>query len=220
LKGQTKHSGYHAIHPHQGIDAPALRRPEMSRNVATAIFETRSQAEAAIDALRSEGINEKAISVISKRDEEFERDHDHQHRDDRDHDSRHEHTDTTASGAGKGLAIGAGAGAVAGLAALAIPGIGPFIAAGAVAEALGVVGSAVATSAVVGGAIGGLTGALMKYGVDEEDARYFDERLKRGGYWVGVDLDETRAIRADVEAILFRNGGQTSRLRHEDNQGR
>lgn len=181
----------------------------MSRTVATAIFETRAQAETAIDALRAYGISESAISVISKKDEAFERDHAHHDGD------RHEHTDTKASGAGKGLAVGAGAGAIAGLAALAIPGVGPFIAAGAVAETLGAVGSAVATSAAVGGAIGGLTGALMKYGVDEEDARYYDEQLQRGGYWVGVDLDETRANRADVEDIFYRSGGTTSRNRSD-----
>lgn len=181
----------------------------MSRNVATAIFETRVQAETAIDGLRAHGISESAISVISKKDEAFERDH-------ADHGGdRHEHTDTKASGAGKGVAVGAGAGAIAGLAALAIPGVGPFIAAGAVAETLGAVGSAVATSAAVGGAIGGLTGALMKYGVDEEDARYYDEHLQRGGYWVGVDLDETRADRNDVENILYRSGGTTSRNRND-----
>ncbi|MEQ5789162.1 general stress protein [Erythrobacter sp. NFXS35] len=178
----------------------------MSRNVASAVFETRAEAEAAIDDLRKAGIGENAISVISKHDEAFERAHDHHDGDDH----HHREADTKASGAGKGLAIGAGTGAVAGLAALAIPGVAPFFAAGAVAEALGIVGSTAATSAVVGGAIGGLTGALMKYGVAEDDARYFDEHLQRGGYWVGVDLDDSRASGSEVETILYRHGGHTS----------
>lgn len=178
------------------------------RNVASAVFGTRAQAETAIARLTAHGISEQSISVISKHDEDFERSHEHH----ADHD-RHDHTDTKASGAGKGVAIGAGAGAVAGLAALAIPGVAPFFAAGAVAEALGIVGSTAATSAVVGGAIGGITGALMKYGVDEENARYFDEHLQRGGYWVGVDLDASRATRSDVETILYDNGGHSAHRR-------
>ena len=174
----------------------------MTRNVVSAVFDSRNEAERAIDALRSHGVSERSISVISRNDEDFEQAHGN---------GRHEHTDTKGSGAGKGLAIGAGTGAIAGLAALAIPGVGPFIAAGAVAEAIGVVGSAAATSAAVGGAIGGLTGALMKYGVDEEDARYFDERIQGGGYWVGVDLDDSGANRAEVDAILHEYRGHTSR---------
>lgn len=183
-----------------------MNTSDKRRNVASAVFETRAEAERAIERLSASGISESSISVISKHDHAFERDHDHH----ADHD-RHEHTDTKASGAGKGLAIGAGAGAIAGLAALAIPGVAPFFAAGAVAEALGIVGSTAATSAVVGGAIGGITGALMKYGVDEEDARYFDEHLQRGGYWVGVDLDASRANRSEVESILYDHGGHTAR---------
>ena len=88
----------------------------MQRNVTSAVFETRAEAEAAITDLRSSGVGDKAISVISKHDDSFERDH-HSERDD------HEHADTKGSGAAKGLAIGAGGGAIAGLAALAIPGV-------------------------------------------------------------------------------------------------
>ena len=174
----------------------------MARNVASAVFDTRGEAERAIDALRARDVKDERISVISRQDEDFERAHGH---------SKHDHTDTKASGAGKGALIGAGAGAFAGLAALAIPGAGPFIAAGAIGEALGVVGSAAATSAAVGGAIGGITGALMKYGVDEEDARYFDECIQRGGYWVGVDLEDSATGRAEVERILLEYGGHTAR---------
>jgi hypothetical protein len=184
----------------------------MQRNVTSAVFETRAEAEAAIEQLRRSGVGDKAISVISKHDDSFERDH-HSERDD------HHHADTKGSGAAKGLAIGAGGGAIAGLAALAIPGVAPFFAAGAVAEALGIIGSTAATSAVVGGAIGGLTGALMNYGVDEEDARFFDERLQRGGYWVGVDLDEVRGDRREVDRILHGHRG-LNRHSAQDNLGR
>lgn len=184
----------------------------MQRNVTSAVFQTRAEAEAAIEELRRGGVGDKAISVISKHDDSFERDH-HSELDD------HNHADTKGSGAAKGIAIGAGGGAIAGLAALAIPGVAPFFATGAVAEALGIIGSTAATSAVVGGAIGGLTGALMNYGVDEEDARFFDERLQRGGYWVGVDLGEVRGDQREVDRTLHGNRGMTRNNAH-DNLGR
>lgn len=182
----------------------------MKNNIASAVFETRMQAETAIAALRSHGVSESAISVISKNDDGFDRELGHTGHD---HES-HDH-DSKASGAAKGLAIGAGGGAIAGLVALAIPGVAPFFAAGAVAEALGIVGSTAATSALVGGAIGGVTGALMDYGVEEDDARYFEQHLDRGGYWVGVNLDANRANRTDIEDILHRHEGRTS-ARHRD----
>lgn len=174
----------------------------MTRNVASAVFDSRNEAERAIAALRAQGVSDRSISALSRHDDDFQHEHDH---------GDHVHTDTKASGTGKGIAIGAGTGALAGLAALAIPGVGPFLAMGAVAEAIGVVGSAAATSAVVGGAIGGLTGALMKYGVDEDDARYFEDRIQKGGYWVGVDLDDSGANRNQVQAILDEHRGMTAR---------
>lgn len=175
----------------------------MARTIISAVFNTRNEAEQAIDSLRSYGIRDSAISVISRNDSDFEQAHRHDP----------DHADTKASGVGKGLAVGAGAGAVAGLAALLIPGVGPFIAAGAVAEVFGAVGSAAVTSAAVGGAIGGLTGALIDYGVVEEDARFFDERIGAGGYWVGVEPGDD-ADRTEIWNILHRHDGRSARYPH------
>lgn len=174
----------------------------MAREVASAVFDTRVEAERAVQDLRGVGVPDSSISVVSRDHDEDLQDHDN---------GGHGHADSKASGTAKGIGIGAGAGAIAGLAALAIPGAGPFLAAGAIGEALGIVGSAAATSAVVGGAIGGLTGALMDYGVSEEDARYYDEHISKGGVWVGVDLTSSRAGHGDVERILTSAGGHRSR---------
>ena len=174
----------------------------MNRRIASAIFDTRAQAERAISELRDAGIRDRDISVLHQ-DSDRHRDSDR-----RDHD--HDHTDNKGSGAVKGAGIGAGVGALAGLAALAIPGVGPFLAMGAVAETLGIIGSAAATSAVVGAAAGGIAGALMDYGVSEEDARYYDRRILEGGVWVGVDTTNSDADPLTVQRILRDAGGESA----------
>jgi len=97
-------------------------------------------------------------------------------------------TGGAAEGAGKGAAIGAGAGLLLGLAALAIPGVGPIIAAGPLATAL--------TGMGIGAAAGGLIGALSNLGVSEEDAHYYAEGVRRGRVLVTVRADDEDAERA------------------------
>ena len=174
----------------------------MNRRIASAIFDTRAQAERAISELRDAGIRDRDISVLHQDSD--------RHRDNDRHDHDHDHTDNKGSGAAKGAGIGAGVGALAGLAALAIPGVGPFLAMGAVAETLGVIGSAAATSAVVGAAAGVIAGALMDYGVSEEDARYYDRRIHEGGVWVGVDTTNSTADPLTVQRILRDAGGESA----------
>lgn len=173
----------------------------MKKVIASAVYDTHAQAERAVADLRAAGVSDRSISVVHKTDDGKVKGDDHSK----------EHHDTKASGAGKGAAVGAGVGAIAGLAALAIPGVGPFIALGGLAEAIGIAGSAAVTSGIVGGAAGGLTGALMKYGVDEEDARYYDRRINEGGYWVGVDDSETALDRIAIERVLHTAGGHSAR---------
>jgi hypothetical protein len=93
-----------------------------------------------------------------------------------------------ATGAAAGGVLGGAAGLVVGLMGLAIPGIGPIVAAGPLAAALAGAG----VGAVAGGLIGGLTGA----GVSEEDAHYYAESVRRGGALVTVRADDARAEEA------------------------
>ena len=65
--------------------------------------------------------------------------------------------------------------------------MGPFVAAGAIAQSA--IGGAAATGAALGAAAGGLTGALTDHGVADEDARYYEERIKTGGVFVSVDTN-------------------------------
>ena len=105
-------------------------------------------------------------------------------------------TSATAKGAVTGAVVGGGAGLAASLAGLAIPGIGPIIAAGPIVATLAGAG----TGAVAGGLIGG----LVDIGVPEDDAQYYAESVRRGGALVTVRADESRAD--EVTAILRRHG--------------
>src|SRR4029453_11734487 len=105
-------------------------------------------------------------------------------------------TSATAKGAVTGAVVGGGAGLAASLAGLAIPGIGPIIAAGPIRATLARAG----TGAVAGGLLGG----LVDLGVPETDAQYYAESVRRGGALVTVRADESRAD--EVTAILREHG--------------
>jgi hypothetical protein len=93
------------------------------------------------------------------------------------------------AGAGIGAALGGLGGLLVGLGALAIPGIGPVVAAGPLATAIsGLVGAGV--GAVAGGAAGGLIGALVDMGLPEEEAERYTEGVRRGGTLVAVRVDD------------------------------
>lgn len=101
-----------------------------------------------------------------------------------------------ATGAVAGGALGGAAGLAVSLMGLAIPGVGPILAAGPIAAALAGAGA----GAVAGGLIGGLT----ELGVPETDAEYYAEAVRRGGALVTVRADESRVDEA--EAIMRRHG--------------
>ncbi len=103
---------------------------------------------------------------------------------------------STATGAAAGGVLGGAAGLVVGLMGLAIPGIGPIVAAGPIAAALAGAG----VGAVAGGLIGGLTGV----GVSEDDAGYYAESVRRGGALVTVRADDSRA--EDAASVMRSHG--------------
>ena len=110
--------------------------------------------------------------------------------------------DTTGSGTGAtiGTVLGGGAGLLAGLGALAIPGVGPVVAAGWLIATL--------TGAGVGAAAGGLVGSLANSGVDEEDATRYAEHVGRGGTLITVRATDEDA--ANAEYILEHGEGGTA----------
>ena len=89
-----------------------------------------------------------------------------------------------ATGAVTGGAIGGTLGLLAGIGTLAIPGLGPLIAAGPIMAAL--------SGAAAGSAAGGVAGALVGLGIPEYEAKVFEDRIKRGGYLVAVHVEDSK----------------------------
>jgi hypothetical protein len=101
-----------------------------------------------------------------------------------------------ATGAGIGAAVGGAGGLLTGLGLMAIPGVGPVVAAGWLAATA----AGAAAGAVAGGAAGGLIGALTESGVSEDDAHLYAEGVRRGGTLVTARVDEARA--SEAQSIL------------------
>jgi hypothetical protein len=170
----------------------------MNDQLVSAVFDDRSEAERAAADLRSAGVPDSALSVIARR-EGAEGDWG-------DADT-HEVADK-GEGLIKGALVGGGAGALLGIAALAIPGVGPLAAAGAIASTA--IPEAAAIGAGAGAVAGGLTGLLTEHGVDEEDARYYEERIHSGGIFLSVDASEAGMSSDQLWDILQRNGGHSA----------
>ena len=171
----------------------------MNDRIASAVFDSRDEAERAFTELRDAGIPESAISIVGKPDETSEFSGNRAYEDD---------SDEATGDVVKGAAIGTGAGAVLGIAALAIPGIGPLAAAGAIASTA--IPGAAAIGAGAGLAAGSISGLLASHGVDEEDSKYYEERLHRGGIFVSVRADDSGTSIEQAREILFRNGGHSA----------
>jgi hypothetical protein len=105
----------------------------------------------------------------------------------------------TAAGATAGGVIGGTLGVLAGVWLLAIPGLGPFIAAGPIMAGLAGLG--------VGGAVGGLTGALIGMGIPEFEAKRYEGRLQKGGILLSVHCDTSEEIKR-AKDIIERTGGE------------
>src|SRR3982075_4433521 len=103
------------------------------------------------------------------------------------------------TGAGSGAVIGGALGWLVGIGALAIPGLGPFIAAGPIMAAL--------AGAGVGGAVGGVAGALIGMGIPEYEAKRYEGRIKEGGILLSVHSDNSDWTKRAKE-ILERTGAQ------------
>jgi hypothetical protein len=102
-----------------------------------------------------------------------------------------------ATGAGSGAVLGGTLGLLAGIGALAIPGVGPLIAAGPIMAALAGMG--------VGGAVGGFTGALIGLGIPEYEAKRYEGRLQKGAILLSVHCDTSDQIKRAKE--VMKNSG-------------
>ena len=171
----------------------------MNERIASAVFDSREEAERALNELRSNGVDEDSVSIIGRHGEQS----DASGGIDDDGDVGEEAGDTA-----KGAVGGAIAGGLLGVAALAIPGVGPLAAAGAIASTA--IPGAAAIGAGAGAVAGGLTGLLTSHGVSDEDARYYEDRINQGGYFLSVDTADAGVSPETAREILFRNGGHNA----------
>jgi len=160
------------------------------------LFESRDSAEQSIQDLRTAGFDSQRVSVMA-RDAERARDVANE--------TGAEVATGAATGAGLGAILGGAAGWLVGIGALAIPGIGPIVAAGPIAAALGVAGTTAAAGAGVGLVTGGVVGALTGWGFSESEARAYEQGVERGDILLAVEVMDDDAAR--VEDIFKRRGG-------------
>lgn len=139
----------------------------------TRSYDSYASARSVVERLEAAGVSHSAISIVGR-------------------DERGTGETNAEEGAGIGAGVGGAAGLLAGLGMLAIPGIGPVVAAGWLAST--------AAGAAAGAAVGGLVGSFIKEGVSEEDAHYYAETVRRGGSVVSVKAEDAHA--AEIEAIM------------------
>jgi len=168
----------------------------MQRQTAVGVFRTADQARDAISALKDAGYPASDISLLAH-----------------DRETTRTMAQDTGTNAGAGAATGAVAGGVlgglggwlVGIGALAIPGIGPFIAAGAFATAL--------TGAAIGAGVGVVAGALIGMGVPREDADWYEQEVKGGNTLVTVNA---AGRYGEAQALLRRYGAYDVEQRTTD----
>src|SRR3984893_14149652 len=148
------------------------------------------KAERAVDTLVREHFSNADVSVLLP---------DNQSSKDFAHEKHTKAPEGTTTGGAAGGTIGGTLGLLAGIGALAIPGLGPFIAAGPIMGALAGIG--------VGGAVGGLVGALVGMGIPEYEAKRYEGRVKNGGVLLSVHCDTSDEITRAKE-MLKRTGAE------------
>ena len=149
-----------------------------------------ASVEGGVDALQAAGFRHTDISVLFPENEGTK---------DFAHKKETKAPEGATTGATTGAIVGGGLGWLAGIGALAIPGLGPFIAAGPIMAALAGVG--------VGGAVGGITGALIGMGIPEYEAKRYEGRIKEGGILLSVHSDSSEWTKK-AKDILERTGAQ------------
>jgi heat induced stress protein YflT len=151
---------------------------------AFGIFGDRRQAEQAVDDLIAHRFRTEDISVLMQ---------DNVGTKDFAHEKHTKAPEGTAAGAGTGAVVGGTLGLLAGIGALAIPGLGPFIAAGPIMGALAGAGT--------GGVVGGLIGALVGLGIPEYEAKRYEGLVQKGGILLSVHCDNSDWVKRAKQVL-------------------
>jgi len=147
----------------------------MSKNIAVfGIYPTRTAVETAINSLSNAGFRATDVSMLMPENIGNK---------DLAHEKSTKSPEGATVGAVSGVVVGGALGWLAGIGALAIPGLGPFIAAGPIMAALAGLGA--------GGAIGGFAGALIGLGIPEYEAKRYEGRVRNGGILLSVHCDSS-----------------------------
>jgi hypothetical protein len=162
----------------------------MSQHSVFCIATSRNQAEHIVDQLKASNFSNSDISALFSDQESA-------------HDFAHEKNtkapEGTVVGASTGGVIGGALGWIAGIGDLAIPGVGPFIAAGPIIAALG--------GAAIGATVGGIAGALVGMGIPELEAKRYEGKLKEGNILISVHTESSDQI-ARAKEIFTRAGAE------------
>lgn len=156
------------------------------------LYNNYSDAAKAVSELEAAGVPHSNISIVANNSDDW---YSNSGKVDKDRDGVDDRAEGAGTGAGVGAALGGTAGLLAGLGLLAIPGVGPVVAAGWLA--------ATAAGAAAGAATGGVIGALTEAGVSSEEAETYAEGVRRGGTLVSARVPD--ADRANLEAVLNRS---------------
>ena len=175
---------------------------------AFGIFPSHSAAEAAVDRLHAAGFSNDDVSVLMA---------DKQGSKDFAAEKNTKAPEGTTAGVLGGGTLGGTLGLLAGIGALAIPGVGPLIAAGPIMGALAGLG--------IGGAVGGLVGALVGMGIPEYEAKRYEGRVNDGGILVSVHCESSEEISRAKDVLKAAGGedvassGEKAVSTHTDNTG-
>jgi hypothetical protein len=156
----------------------------MSKKSVFCIATSRDQAENIVDRLKDVGFTNDSISVLFP-DRETTHDFAHQ--------KNTKAPEGAMAGVGTGGVIGGTLGWLAGIGAIAIPGVGPFIAAGPILAAL--------SGAAVGAAVGGIAGALVGMGIPEYEAKRYEGKIRKGNVLISVHTDDN--LEAEAAREIF-----------------
>src|SRR5450631_3136824 len=162
----------------------------MSKKSVFCIATSRNQADQIVDQLKNANFSNNDISVLFP-DKATTRDFAHE--------KSTKAPEGAVTGAGTGGVVGGALGWIAGIGALAIPGVGPFIAAGPIIAAL--------SGAAIGAAVGGIAGGLIGLGIPEIEAKRYEGKIKEGNILISVHTDNSEEITRAKE-IFTQAGAQ------------
>ena len=162
----------------------------MSKKSVFCIATSRDQAHRIVDQLKAANFSNNDLSVLFP-DKETTRDFAHE--------KNTKAPEGAVTGAGTGGVIGGALGWIAGIGALAIPGVGPFIAAGPIIAAL--------SGAAIGATVGGIAGGLIGLGIPEIEAKRYEGKIKAGNILISVHTESSEEI-TQAKDIFAKTGAQ------------